>query len=759
MPDTTITKDRPDDTSSTPILKRFSKKTIIIASVSVVLGIVVILSVILSKNEKSSSSQSPIGQQINQNQSAQNHPGQQANQQSTKETLNTVIYGAWDGKQSVIKSIDLLTGDSKQVAALPLNIKKVSIVSPRQLIYIDETNTQDHGKKIKRFGIKNKASEALFTADSGYGIDDYILSPNKRFMAVWEVALASNSQVLYGGKSRVYTVDLDSPKTRHILYDEKADNLVHYPRAILNDGKVFTDKFMPNDPNGGVGWSYGIGVSDFEGSKKEDLSQMENGTYGTKPSLSPDGKYLVFAGYDGSKGDGKAVKDGYRQAVLAPNTVELLDTNTFSRTKLPNLSNNSIYTSVDWDRTNGNLILTMIPSDPEKTGLYTYNVSSKTIKPINLPENDQTYYSYISTLSDKKILIGKADDSQSSLGNLGENYAPSLTDIYSFDQSTNTASTLPHENVYIQYISTLPQNYFTDVLAAVSPGVSPLPQPTFIDLYSGKNDIKRNLQLYTFLLKQDLTKTRETQQSNPVPRVTPKLSAGPTNSPRVFPTRQPFVIPETINCRELADAQCPKGWNHAKCRERVRADLKAQGKCNQSPLYLYGNPGSRVNVQVLTPVQNAIPAYNNGYDVTLGVNGKLQVEGQIYNSLTYDYTSNLRRIQKPLKGTFAKKAEVEKILKDYAAKLGLNTKETSDLINSAKQKLDSPYIFISFFDQKTSEQILPLEFEPAPDNYLNVVFYFKELDEEPTFTPVPPVFPDKLDRSGFTAVEISEIVE
>ena len=96
----------------------------------------------------------------------------------------------------------------------------------------------------------------------------------------------------------------------------------------------------------------------------------------------------------------------------------------------------------------------------------------------------------------------------------------------------------------------------------------------------------------------------------------------------------------------------------------------------------------------------------------------------------------------------------------YAKNLGLNNKETADLIKFTKNKIDSPFVFVSFFDQQKSEQILPIDFSPRPKSYLNIVFYFKKLYQSPNYTPILPTFPKAFERDkNFTAVEISEIVD
>jgi hypothetical protein len=666
---------------------------------------------------------------------------------------NTLVYGTWTNGSSEITAADLSSRKSTSIASLPVAIKKVTVLSPESLLYIDETNTRDHGKQLKVFDIKNKKEKTSIPAASGFGIDDYVVSPNKRYVAIWEVAFANGSEILQGGRSQVYVVDLTNPTQKRLLYNEVAgsDTPIHYPRAVLNDGKVFTDKFIPNDENSGMGWAYGMSVVDFNGNNNKDIDSMAHGTYGTQPFLSPDGKSLVFAGYDGTLGDGKAIRGVVRQALLTPNTVELLDTTTLERTRLENLPNNNIYSSVFWDNLSGNILITLLSKTENQSGLFTYSLSTKALKKITLPDDPQNPYSFIGNATSTISLVGKADDSRASLGNLGEEYAASLTSLFAQDSTTGDLYNIRLNDSLIQYITLLPANYFQNVLGiAHAQGGNPAdPNVTIIDLYSDK-PTEENLQLKTFLMKPELAPVREKQQSTPERRL-PNL-------------------PKTISCRDLATEQClaqghkedSPGFRscHQKAWDANRATKGTpEAICNKSPLYLYGRPGERISVKVQTQVYNDNPSYKGGYNITLQENGKMQVNGQNYTAINYDYRSNLRRITPPTKGTIVNKEGVEEILREYGKKLGLNEKETSDLVASGKRKITSPYAFISFFDHSTSHSILPLSFMPQPDNYLNVVFYFKLLETRPNYSPIPPTFGAQVSRNGLTAIEVSEIVE
>jgi hypothetical protein len=662
---------------------------------------------------------------------------------------HTIVYGGWTAHTTEITAIDLATRRSITLASLPTtNVKKVTILSPKTLMYIDETNRRDHGKSIKIYEIKEKKEKSSITADAGFGFDDYVVSPNKRFAALWEVSFADGSNVLQGGRSRVYAVDLANPSVKKLLYDEIATPTtpIHYPRAILDNGKVFADTFLPSDPNGGTGWAYGMGVVNFDGSGKQDLIQMQNGTYGTQPVLSPDGRSLLFAGYDGSRGPGTAIKNGYRQAILTPNTVEVLDTTSLQRQKLTNLSNANIYSKVVWGERSSTAVLTVISQNEDQAGLFSYSLLTNSQDPLILPPNQQSPYAFLTQLSAAKYLIATTENSPSSVGNLGEGYANAINQLFLFDPEKNEASSLEF-NGLIQYVTTLPQNYFQNVLGiAYAQGGNPeQPNVTIIDLYSDKPS-QENLQLKTFLMKPELAPVREEQQTEPPP---PPPTQGAT------PTPKPEGLPR---CRDLILEQC----RESKSKDPRCAELYSGNKdaaCYDSPLYLYGEAGEKVHVTVQTPVYNDTPSYNGGYAVTLGDNGTMLVNGKAYSAINYDYHSNARILKTPTKGTVTDRLGTEKVLREYAKKLGLNEKETKDLVRVGKKRVSSPYVFISFYDHETSTNILPLAFSPQPDSYLNVVFYFKLLKEKPNYSPAPPVFGAPLQRTGLTAVEVSEIVE
>src|SRR3989344_693132 len=275
-----------------------------------------------------------------------------------------LTFGVLTKDSATIKSYSLSEQKEMVLATLPSNIKKVTPLKDGRLLYINKTNDQDHGEEIAVYG-SDKKTTTVFRATEGFGIDDYVISPNEQYLATWEVKFSANSSVLAGGYSRVYSFSLASPtEGKHLIYDEDEVNdsrkPFHYPRAVNDSGEIFCDQFLPND---GAGWAYGMSISDFKGTKKEELDSMKNGSYGTQPILSPDGNFLAFAGYDGAKGSGTDLVEGFRRALISPNSLELFDINAKKRVKLANVSDQLSYNFVDFDKGGNNLIYNTLSGD------------------------------------------------------------------------------------------------------------------------------------------------------------------------------------------------------------------------------------------------------------------------------------------------------------------------------------------------------------------------------------------------------------
>lgn len=653
---------------------------------------------------------------------------------------NVFVYSYWAGDRSEVKSFDLSNGNEAILATLPLSVKHVKLLSSNEIIYINETDDNDHGSQIVVKTIPDGSDTIAVTASADVKIDDYRVSPNGQYIATWEVALPPDSGQLFNGLSRVYVTDINSGVKNQIV-SEQANVPVHYPVAVTNDGRVFMDKFLPNDS---AGWSYGMSVSDFSGTNVQEIASMTNGSYGSQPVLSSDGSMLVLTGYDGSKGSGAdVINNGTRRAILSANTVDILDVNTLSRRRLSNLSASNFYSKAWWDDISGNVIVSLISKNPEETGSYTYNLSTDSVTRIDLTSLDSISSNPkrpISILSPGIILAGNVTTSESTLGNLGGHYDQVLDGTYIVNENENDIISLDIANGFIQPLAVKPSGYFAG---------SAIFSTTSSDGTSGgiKGREKEQLQLQTFTIKPTLAPARNEQQSG-------------------------------NNCRDIVAASCNEllGTNYTP--EDARAarsgqfhdeafgtcaleqwQVAATAGCANSPLYLYGDKGKEVNVKVGTSVSNSNAPYTplNGYSGVLLGDGGVEIEGVNYSSLDFDYELGAKYIR-PTRGIVIERDELDKKLTEYAESLGMNRIETKDFISRIKSETFSSKIFVSHFSNEISKKLLPLYFSPEPESYTNLVFYVNDsgfvLDKNPAAPST-----EKIARRGFTAVEISYIVQ
>lgn len=675
-----------------------------------------------------------------------NAPSEQAEQEIAEEEVadfqsvgpNVLVYGTWGSDSSNVKSLDLETGEKRILARLKGAVKKVSVLSSDRLLYVDNTNERDHGDSLSLHTISTGRGTVAYRADPGFGIDDYVVSPNGKYIAVWEVRFVDGSAMLKGGASRVYAAEVGKSE-KYRLYDEvqTGDTPVNYPLAVTDTGEVYTDKFLPNIVHG---WGYGMSVSNLQGTQKQEVAGMGNGMYENQPLLSPDGRYLAFIGYSTPR---RTTTPENRVTDLAGgNTVGLFDLTTKTKTTLPNLSASDIYVSLRWDGNDGLLLWVLGPDGQDRDGAYAYSLTTR--QPVKLSvDNDADWV--VGTLGNGTSLVGVDISDQNSIANLGSRYDLPFDALYALDANGETVE-IETGDSFMQYITLLPGTYFASqeggreegsaevVAQAVededAPADSEVARNTTDNIDTECN--KANTQLCPFYLKK---LERETQQSLPFCY---EEYAGPM-------------------CEKQGHEERSEGWRN--CVRRISRPARKEAKCVGSPLYLYGTPGQEVNVSVNTQIYNSNASYEDGYNVTLLPENKLSVGGKVFESLDYDYALGLKRFDRPSYGAVVTRDKAATVVAQYAANLGLNQKETEDIVAYSKKVLRAPYVFVSFFNHETSHELLPLSFTPAPDNYLNVVFYFRQYGEKPDFIPSAPRFSPLLDRSGLTAVEVSAMVE
>jgi hypothetical protein len=298
------------------------------------------------------------------------------------------------------------------------------------------------------------------------------------------------------------------------------------------------------------------------------------------------------------------------------------------------------------------------------------------------------------------------------------------------------------------------------------------------------------LRLQTVSAKVELDEQRKEQQTDPPPIVQPTATPMPTQPPS---GRGPRPIDNTPNdppreetpdnrplCTNFAVPRCNAAMGRSyneyigvvydgqlkaidneyhKCLTEELGHLTIQGNCQDSPLYLYGPEGLSVDVTIHTEIYNDTPKSQDGeYSVILGRDGLFRYKNSTYRSISYDYNVAIKRLPELKQGYIVTDKNVEKVVRQIATQFGLNEKETYDTVRDISSKVTSEFAFISFYDHKTSHAILPLTFNPKPDTYRNIAFYIENLDQKPNFSVQAPKI-EKITRHGFTAIEISHIVE
>jgi hypothetical protein len=413
-----------------PVLNR--KKLFVFGGIGVLFFIFLLLFFVQIVSHKTTNTQSTITPPVQQSETILS-PTQPATTQQTQ----SLIYGVWTSQSSVVRAVNLVNGQMTTLAALPLTVKKISILSKNKLLYIDQIDAQENGKRLSIYNIANKQIETNIPVAQDFVMKDYILSPNKHYLAFWEQALKGKDV-----RSRVYTLDLTRPEVSNLLYDEKTqDNTpvpFHYPRAVLDDGTLITDTVIASES------AKGMSIVEFDGSNKRDISSMQAGDYIGQPIASPDANYIAF--------------------MSANNTVGLLDTKNLRRFILPNLPQNETFTKVSWSTLTGNIVLTMKENSTNNLSLSLYDLEKQKSLSISVPTSDPPY-ALVTQVRADTALVGLQSTSQENIGNLGssDEYAFTQFALVNVGDSANGTNTQLHyiatQDPFMQYMTVLEGDY------------------------------------------------------------------------------------------------------------------------------------------------------------------------------------------------------------------------------------------------------------------------------------------------------------
>lgn len=179
-------------------------------------------------------------------------------------------------------------------------------------------------------------------------------------------------------------------------------------------------------------------------------------------------------------------------------------------------------------------------------------------------------------------------------------------------------------------------------------------------------------------------------------------------------------------------------------------------------IYLYPTKKTLVDVSVETTGKIVVsdPLYPLGgwKNVTVYPDGKLIYQNKEYRELFYE--TSVTDIKKPDDGLIIKARDIEKTLKELNNKLGLTefeSKELTDFWIPRLKNLSSNYVLISLVDQEEKNKIDRLNIKPTPDTLIEILYYFKPLNETINIKPLN--LPPTPKRIGFTAVEWGGTIE
>ncbi|MAG11659.1 MAG: hypothetical protein CMI52_02525 [Parcubacteria group bacterium] len=182
--------------------------------------------------------------------------------------------------------------------------------------------------------------------------------------------------------------------------------------------------------------------------------------------------------------------------------------------------------------------------------------------------------------------------------------------------------------------------------------------------------------------------------------------------------------------------------------------LRVMAECGKPVIYLYPQETKDVSVQVFPNGGFTFtePEYVRGWNVTAQPNGQLtnHADGSQWPYLFWEGHGEAN-VPVESRGFVVKSQDVESLLEDKLAQLGLNKKETADFNEFWVPKMKHyPYYFVTFYTNEFLDSLAPLKVNPQPDSIIRIMMDYKPLMRPIRVKELPIVTPE---RNGFTLVE------
>src|SRR3990167_6534063 len=131
---------------------KFLEKNSSLRLVIILMAILVVGALTLNFAQQASKQSPPVPQVIERNQPVT---------QAVPATTQQLIYGVWEQNGTTVHAVNTDgTGDTV-IARLPLAVKNVQSLSSTQLLYIADTNSRDHGKRIVSYDIMSQTEQTV----------------------------------------------------------------------------------------------------------------------------------------------------------------------------------------------------------------------------------------------------------------------------------------------------------------------------------------------------------------------------------------------------------------------------------------------------------------------------------------------------------------------------------------------------------------------------------------------------------------------
>lgn len=181
-------------------------------------------------------------------------------------------------------------------------------------------------------------------------------------------------------------------------------------------------------------------------------------------------------------------------------------------------------------------------------------------------------------------------------------------------------------------------------------------------------------------------------------------------------------------------------------------NFTALAECGKPVIYLYPTSRTSVSVQVAADVTLSEPTYGNGWKVIAQPDGRLTLpDGKTIGSLYWEGKGH-GLYPKITQGKVVPTNQIEQVLRQDLAQLGLNNQETQDFLAFWLPKMpETLYVRLTWLDTPAMDQLAPLTVSPKPDTVIRVFLDFAGQDTQET-TLLPQTLRAK-PRLGFTVVE------